>query len=277
MKSIALTFVVLCIFVSVVFSQSKDEQALRQTLNEVATALKSKDVTSLAKIYDDDYTFVNGTGEMFDKTKRLATIKSGVPLESFSYDDVKVRLYGNTALINTTVKLKNAGKDATVSQATLTMIKKNGRWQIVAAQSTPSASSDQSASASNQAYTGDEQALMQIEKELNDAVLKGDVSVREHYLGNNYTSTNPNGVVMTKAQGTADLRSGNIKITSSSMDDMKVQMYGTTGILTFHRTQAGSLGTNDISGQYRTTHVFVKQNGQWQLVSAQTTRLASPQ
>jgi hypothetical protein len=115
---------------------------------------------------------------------------------------------------------------------------------------------------------------MKIEQELNDASIKGDVSPRERYIADTYIFTSPTGVVMTKAQGTADMKSGDIKIESSKVNDMKVQLYGDAAVVTFSRTQKGVLHGNDISGQYRWTHLFVKQNGRWQLVAGQGTRLA---
>jgi len=60
-----------------VFSQSNNEKAVLQTLNEMAIALRSNNVNALDKLYADDYTSINQRGAIITKTTRLASIKSG--------------------------------------------------------------------------------------------------------------------------------------------------------------------------------------------------------
>ncbi len=267
MKRIILSVAQLICTSIFVFGQSTDEQAVRQILNETAAALKNQDVSALDRIYANDYTFVSpSTGLMSNKTERLAAIKSGKPFEYFSYENMKVRIYGNTAVVTTNVKNKVAGGDAAEATATLTMMKNDGRWQIVAGQATPVAG--------NQSGANEEQTLMRIEQELVDALIKGDVSANERYLADAYIFTAPDGTVMSKAQGMADLKSGDLKFESSKLDDMKVQLYGNTALVTYRSTDKGQYKGNDLSGQYRWTDVFVKQGGRWQIVAGQGTRLA---
>lgn len=252
-----------------VFGQSADEQSIRKTLNETALGVKNQDVTVLGRIYANDYTFVSPSGVLSGKQDRLATIKSGKPFEYFSYEDMKVRIYGNTAVVTTGVKNKVTGQDEAQAKATLTMVKNDGRWQIVAGQATPVV-------ASNQSGMNEEQALMKIEQELVDALIKGDVSANERYLADTYIFTAPDGTVMNKEQGIADLKSGDLKFESSKLDDMKVQSYGNTAVVTYRTTDKGNYKGNDLSGQYRWTDVFVKQSGRWQIVAGHGARLAQP-
>ncbi len=118
-----------------------DEQAVRQTLNDLAAALRNNDSAGLGRIYDDGYTFVGDTGGLTTKAQRLAAFKSGdIKFESAVFDDVNVRMYGKTAVatFRVTSKLKTNGKDAGGQfNTTATFVKMNGRWQEVAAQSTP--------------------------------------------------------------------------------------------------------------------------------------------
>ncbi len=112
-----------------------------------------------------------------------------------------------------------------------------------------------------------EQALIKIEHELSDALIKGDASPGEHYLADTYIFTGPDGVVMGKAQSVADLKTGDLKFQSTKLDDMKVTVYGDTAVVTYGSTDKGTYKGNDISGKYRWTDVFVKRNGRWQLVA----------
>jgi len=117
----------------------------------------------------------------------------------------------------------------------------------------------------------DEQTLMKMEQELADAVVKNDMSVFEKYLADNGTFTDPGGMLATKAQTIALFKSGDLKIESTKIDDMKVQMFGKTAIVTYRTTDKGMYKGRDISGQYRWTDVFVKTGGKWQMVASQGT------
>ncbi len=118
-----------------------------------------------------------------------------------------------------------------------------------------------------------DQALMQIEQELLDALLKGDTSAGERYLADAFTFTAPDGTVQDKARFIADVKSGDLKIESSTNEDMKVQVHGDAAVVTYRSTDKGSYKGSDLSGQYRWTDVFVKRNGRWQIVAGQGTRI----
>ncbi len=122
-----------------------------------------------------------------------------------------------------------------------------------------------------------DQALMQIEQELLDALLKGDTSAGERYLADTFTFTAPDGNVQDKARFIADVKSGDLKIESSKNEDMKVQVHGDTAVVTYRSTDKGNYKGNDLSGQYRWTDVFVKRNGRWQIVAGQGTRIMQQQ
>ncbi len=134
---------------SFVFSQTtrssanqkgNDEQAVRQLLNEVSAALGRADTAALDRIYADDYTLVNESGVLTTKAPRLAAIKSGeLKYESVSFDEVNVRMYGNTAVATYRVTSKGQSKGQVIGgqfRATSTYVKIKGRWQLVAAQVT---------------------------------------------------------------------------------------------------------------------------------------------
>ncbi len=118
-----------------------------------------------------------------------------------------------------------------------------------------------------------EQTLMNMEQEMTDAVIKNDMSVFDKYAADNSAFTDPGGMLMNKAQSMASFKSGDLKIESSKIDDMKVQMFGSTAIVTYRTTDKGMYKGKDISGQYRWTDVFVKMSGKWKMVSSQGTQI----
>lgn len=61
------------IFVS---GQSTDEKAMRKMIDEMAIAMKIKDVAKLDSIYAIDYTYISpSSGVMSNKSERLSTSK----------------------------------------------------------------------------------------------------------------------------------------------------------------------------------------------------------
>jgi len=121
--------------------------------------------------------------------------------------------------------------------------------------------------------SSDEQSVKRIEQEMVAAVLKGNASVFEKHLAAAYIFTGPDGIVMNKTENIAPIKSGELKFESSKYDDMKVQLYGNTAIVTYQSTDKGTYKGSDLSGQYRWTDVFVKRDGRWQVAATQGTRL----
>ena len=67
------------------------------------------------------------------------------------------------------------------------------------------------------------------------------------------------------------MKSGALKLESSKIDDMKVQVHGDMAIVTYKTTDKGKYKGIDISGDYRWIDVFVKKDGKWLLVAGQGT------
>jgi ketosteroid isomerase-like protein len=118
-----------------------------------------------------------------------------------------------------------------------------------------------------------EQSVMRIEREMLNAALKGDASASERYLASTYVFTGPDGSLENKEQAIADLKSGDLKLKSASLDSAKVQLYGGTAVVTYSSHDKGTYKGKDISGTTRWTDVFVNQNGSWQLVASHGTML----
>jgi uncharacterized protein (TIGR02246 family) len=149
MKRILVAAVIMVAAVSFVFSHTTrssarqkgdDEQAVKKLLDELAAAVGKNDTAALDRIYADDYTIVTDTGGVMTKAERLAAMKSGdLKYESVTFDDVNIRVYGNTAVatLRTTGKGQYKGQDiSSQARATLAFVKMKGRWQEVAAHTT---------------------------------------------------------------------------------------------------------------------------------------------
>jgi ketosteroid isomerase-like protein len=116
------------------------EEELLKLENEFARAVASNNGDALDKLLADDWIIVEPDGGMIDKARFLEVIRSGaLSHESMESTDLKVRDYGNTALVTglTTSKGKFMGQDFTsCERATDIFVKQADRWQCVFTQLT---------------------------------------------------------------------------------------------------------------------------------------------
>jgi uncharacterized protein (TIGR02246 family) len=119
-----------------------------------------------------------------------------------------------------------------------------------------------------------DQAIQQRLNELNTALSSNDTAALDRIYADDYTLVNFSGVVTTKAQRLAAIKSGELKYESVSVDEVNIRSYGDTAVVTDRATLKLKDKGQDVSGQYRVTLTFVKIKGAWQLVAAQNTRIA---
>ena len=119
--------------------------------------------------------------------------------------------------------------------------------------------------------TSTEKALLKIEQDLVEGLVKGDWALFDRYLAAGFVFVGPDGNMQDKAQWMADAKSGALKIESSKNEDMKVRVYADAAVVTYRSIDKGTFKGMDISGQYRWTDVFLKRGGRWQIVSTQGT------
>src|ERR1700730_6232376 len=100
--------------------QSDDKKAIHQILDEISTAQVKGDAVFLDQLYSSDFIFVNAQGRM-NKTERLEFFKKNIP-ESFAFENVTIRIYGNTAVVNADVKVKVKGAELQTSYTTIVMV-----------------------------------------------------------------------------------------------------------------------------------------------------------
>ena len=116
------------------------QEELLKLENDFARAVTNNDADAVAGFLADDWMIVDPDGGLIDKARFLGVIKSGVlSHESMESEDLRVRLYGNTAVVTglTTTKGKFMGQDfSSCERATDIFVKQNDRWQCVFTQLT---------------------------------------------------------------------------------------------------------------------------------------------
>ena len=116
------------------------QEELLKLENEFAQAVTNNDADAVDGFLADDWIIVDPDGGIIDKARFLGVIKSGaLSHEMMESTDLRVRLYGNTAVVTglTTTKGKFMGQDFTsCERATDIFVKQNDRWQCVFTQLT---------------------------------------------------------------------------------------------------------------------------------------------
>lgn len=140
MKSIFVAAVLLLAITSVALGQTtkKSEQELLKANREYDQALVRGDVGVLDRLYSDEFVYTTPDGEVRNKAEQLAFTRSGnLRLESGQSDEVRVRVYGNTAVMTGRflAKGKFIDKDIDIRERyTAVWVKRRGRWWLVAEQ-----------------------------------------------------------------------------------------------------------------------------------------------
>ncbi|SRR6266404_1279273 len=116
------------------------EEELLKLEDEFARAVANNDVEALDGLLADGWIIVDPDGGIIDKARFLGVIRSGaLSHESMENTDLRVRVYGNTAVVTalTTSKGKFMGQDfASCERATDIFVKHTDRWQCVFTQLT---------------------------------------------------------------------------------------------------------------------------------------------
>ncbi len=119
-------------------SRNAAADELKQIENDWMDAHKTRNADKLGDILADGWEALDQDGKKFDKTKRLAGLKSpGNSLDSFEMGPMKVRIFGNTAVVtgSHTEKSMEDGKDTSGKYVwTDVFVKQTGKWRVVASQ-----------------------------------------------------------------------------------------------------------------------------------------------
>ena len=116
-----------------------------------------------------------------------------------------------------------------------------------------------------------EHALIKIQHEWAEARVKGDSSYTQRLEAEDCTIVWPNGRIVSKS---ADLQTmtGDIVFTEFKISDVRVRLYGDTGIVVGDGTIKARKATQDLlDGKFVWTDTFVKQSGEWKVVASQIT------
>jgi ketosteroid isomerase-like protein len=112
------------------------EQVIRRLDNERIQAQIHADAAALERIYADDFIGVGPSGTVRTKPQVISDFTSGdLKFQSITTDDLRVRVYGDSAVETGRSTMDGQDKGKTVphdTRFTRVWVKQQGRWRLVA-------------------------------------------------------------------------------------------------------------------------------------------------
>jgi ketosteroid isomerase-like protein len=115
------------------------DQALKDLERQWAESLKNRDEDALNRILADDFIFTAEDGKVYNKAEYVEAATKMVKVDSYKLDELTARVYGGAGVVagRWTGKMTVDGKDAGGAfRFTDTLVRRQGRWQVIASQDT---------------------------------------------------------------------------------------------------------------------------------------------
>jgi len=109
-----------------------------------------------------------------------------------------------------------------------------------------------------------------------EAERHADTAVLAELAADDFRLVGPFGFVLDKAQWLGRYAPGALVTSSLTWDEVEVRDFGQTAIAIGKQTQQASYQGRPADGQFRVTHVFVRESGRWQLASLHLSQAAPP-
>jgi ketosteroid isomerase-like protein len=120
-----------------------------------------------------------------------------------------------------------------------------------------------------------EQAIRKLDEQRIAALLQPDYPTLERIMSDDFTYTHSSGQVQTKAELLGDFKAGRRVFKSLKEEDVQVRVYGNVAVVTGRCTLTGVNAGKDFELPMRFIEIYSNNNGHWQWVTWQSTRLAS--
>jgi len=112
------------------------EGAVRQFVTDLVNAELKPSVNELNKFYVEEFVTTNAQGAVLNKGAVIAALTSGrLTFKSYELEQVDVQIHGNVASIRTTAKIESNTGTGQFRHLRVA-VRRDGRWQLVAAQMT---------------------------------------------------------------------------------------------------------------------------------------------
>jgi ketosteroid isomerase-like protein len=118
-----------------------DERELSQLVKDLNRSVLKADAASLERVLHPDYVHHGPRGPAESRAQYLENRKTGrVEYKVLEWDDIKVRLYGDTAIVTGRSIAKGKDQHGAIDDQrffTRVFLRRDGRWQLAHSQATP--------------------------------------------------------------------------------------------------------------------------------------------
>lgn len=145
-RTLSILFLFLTSSLSLYAQVAPDSAELTKMLIEFLVGAGNNDAAVHEAFWADDLIYTRSAGVRIDKAELMKGVRSapaakaGDPVSVYTAEDIKIQQYGNTAVVAFRLVSTTAKSDGTKTVGnnlnTGTFIKRNGKWQAVAWQST---------------------------------------------------------------------------------------------------------------------------------------------
>jgi ketosteroid isomerase-like protein len=115
------------------------------------------------------------------------------------------------------------------------------------------------------------QDLLRVNKEYDEALVRGDAVALERIFGEEFVYTSTSGEVLNKSQQLEQIKSGALKIASGTSEGVQVRLYGNIALMLGSFIANGQFRGQAFDSTERYTSIWVKRAGRWQLIAEQGT------
>jgi ketosteroid isomerase-like protein len=116
-------------------------------------------------------------------------------------------------------------------------------------------------------------AIEQLERDRQDAFIRGDADTLDRTTADAYTTVSASGVVADKAQMMRNIRARKTKVVKVSLEDLSARVYGDTAVLTGVYRDTHITDGKQSDANVRFIRVFARTAAGWQAVAYQQTAL----
>lgn len=120
-----------------------------------------------------------------------------------------------------------------------------------------------------------EQEILKLEEDLYQAELRLDAAELDRTFAPDIMVTAPIGIVVDKPAVMDEVRlaASKAKVETYQKDNLKVRAYGDTAVASYRLTLKGTFEGVEINRQIQVSNVWLKRQGQWQVIARHTASL----
>jgi len=125
------------------------------------------------------------------------------------------------------------------------------------------------------AQAADTAALARLEREWNEAHLRGDADVLDRLWADDLEISVPAMTPMSKAEALAFARSGRMRFERYETSELKYRIYGESAVVTGRLRRTRTAGGRTVDDDWQFTKVYVRRQSVWRVVAFHASSAAS--